>query len=392
MTRSVEEILGNIDLYAEDQRENLLAAAAAARAGCPVLHSEADGGYLVLTRYDDVRAVCGDPATFSSAQPSLRGVPVRVIPIDTDPPAHREYRKILNPYFSRSFLSRYEQQMREIAREAIDAFADRGEFDVVADFAVPFSAGSLARVVFATGNLDLVERGVTAAKEAAVASTPEAFGVLAGLAMEALAEAAAAPAGREDVLAALVTATIDGRELTTEERLGIVTTLFLGGLDTTRGVLTNIAYHLATRDDIEPRLRRPDWWRHDLDEFLRLETTVAFMARTATRDAEIGNTPVRAGDRIAVFFAAANRDPERFDRPDELVFDRPQNPHVSFGVGVHRCLGLHFARLQLAIAIEELLARTTNFALKPGAEIPRQVGLSLNSPYRLELTFDRLRG
>lgn len=330
-----------------------LAAAAVARTGCPVPRSEADGGYFVLTRYQDVRAVCGDPETFSSAQPSLRGVPVRVIPIDTDPPAHREYRKILNPYFSRSFLSRYERQMREIAREAIDAFLNKGEFDMVADFAVPFSAGSLARIVFATDNLDLVGRGVAAAKQAAVASTPEAFQVLAGLAMEALSEAEAAPDGREDVLAALVTATIDGRPLTMEERPGIVTTLFLGGLDTTRGVLTNIA-------------------------------------RTATRDAEIGGTPVKAGDRIAVLFAAANRDPAQFERPDELVFDRPDNPHVSFGVGIHRCLGLHFARTQLAIAFEELLARTTNFALKPGADIPRQTGLSLNSPYRLQLTFDRL--
>lgn len=385
MAKSVEEILDGIDLYAEDQREHLLDAAAAARTRCPIPHSAADGGYHVLTRYEDVRAVCADAETFSSAQPSLRGVPVRVIPIDTDPPEHREYRKILNPFFTRAYLLRYEEQLREIAHTAVAGFLDKGEFEVVGDFAVPFSAGSLAKIVFATDDTDLVDRGVAAAKQAAVASTPEAFQTLAGLAVEALAQAAP----DDGVLGALVTARIDGRELTMEERLGIVTTLFLGGLDTTRGALTNIAYHLATRPDVEPILRRPDWWRRELDEFLRLETTVAFMARTATRDTELGGTAVKTGDRLAVFFAAADRDPARFDRPDELIFDREPNPHLAFGLGIHRCLGLHFARLQLAIAFEELLARATDFRLKPGAEIPRQVGLSLNSPYRLELTFRR---
>ncbi|KAA9154307.1 cytochrome P450 [Amycolatopsis acidicola] len=384
MTKSVDEILDGIDLYDEDQREHLLDAVAGARGSRPVLRSEADGGYYVLTRYEDVRAVCADAETFSSAQPSLRGVPVRLIPIDTDPPDHREYRKILNPFFTREALLRYEDQMREIARHAIAAFLDRGELEVVGDFAVPFSAGSLARIVFATDNTELVDRGVAAAKQAAVASTPEAFQTLAGLAVEAFGQAS--PDG---LLGALVTAKIGDRELTLEERLGIVTTLFLGGLDTTRGVLTNIAYHLATRPDVEPLLRKPDWWRGELDEFLRLETTVAFMARTATRDTELGGTPVKTGDRIAVFFTAANRDPARFAHPDELDFGREHNQHLAFGLGIHRCLGLHFARLQLAIAFEELLARATNFRLKPGAEIPRQVGLSLNSPYRLELTFER---
>ncbi|MFI6031795.1 cytochrome P450 [Amycolatopsis magusensis] len=390
MAKSAEEVLAELDLYAEDQREQLLAAAALARTRCPVPRSAADGGYHVLTRYEDVRAVCADPGAFSSRTPSIRGVPVRVIPVDTDPPDHRKYRQLLDPYFSHAFLQRYTGQLRELADATVDAFAERGAFDVVGDFAIPFSAGSLARVVFATDNEELVARGVAAAKDAAVTSSPEAFQALAGLAVEALAEAE--KGGEDSVLRALATATIDGRPLTLEERLGVVTTLFLGGLDTTRGVIANIAYHLATRDDIEPILRQPGGWQRELEEFLRLETTVAFMARTATRDTEIGGVPIPAGDRIAVFFAAANRDPDRFDRPDELVFDRRAIPHLSFGFGIHHCLGLHFARLQLAIAFEALLARATGFHLAPGAEIPRQVGLSLNSPCRLDLRFGRFTG
>jgi cytochrome P450 len=191
------------------------------------------------------------------------------------------------------------------------------------------------------------------------------------------------------VLAALVTAEVDGRPLTIEERLGIITVLLLGGLDTTRGVIVNIAHHLATRDDIESVLRDPDWSHHALDEFLRYETTVSFMARTVTRDTELAGTQLHAGDRLAVHFYSANRDPERFERPDELILDRPNKPNVSFGVGVHRCLGLNFARIQLGIAFEELLAQATNFRVKPDMEIPRQIGVPFGSPSRLWLTFDK---
>ncbi|MBN6040914.1 cytochrome P450 [Amycolatopsis sp. 195334CR] len=385
MAASPEEALAGLDLYAEDQAEHLLAAATLARTRCPVPHSAADGGYHVLTRYEDVRAVCADPESFSSRAPSIRGVPVRVIPVDTDPPDHRYYRRILNPYFSHAFLQRYQGQLRRLADETVGSFAERGSCDVVQDFAIPFSAGSLARVVFATDNEDLVSRGIAAAKEVAVTSSPEAFQALAALSAEALAEAAAEE--RDGVLRALATETIDGRPLTMEEKLGMVTTLFLGGLDTTRGVIANIAYHLATRDDVEALLRRPGGWQRELEEFLRYETTVAFMARTAVRDTEIGGMPIPAGGRVAVFFAAANRDPARFENPDELVFDRPSIPHLSFGFGIHHCLGLHFARLQLKTAFAALLARGTNFRLSPGAEIPRQPGVSLNSPYRLDLEF-----
>lgn len=390
MDKSVADILENIDLYAEDQREHLVDALGVAREECPVAHTTADGGYYVVTRYEDVRTVCGHPEIYSSAQPGIRGVPVRLVPLDVDPPNHRHYRQFLNKYFSRTFLLRYEDQLRELARAAIDEFIDDGEVELVHGYSVPFSAGSLARIVFATDNADLVARGVAAVNRVAVEGTPPAFEAVAALAVEAMAEVENSPADREDVLAALTRETVEGRPLTVEERLGIVTTLLLGGLDTTRGMIATIGYHLATREDIEPILRAPNWWRGELDEFLRLEPTVSHMARTVTRDTELGGTALKAGDRIAVHFYSANRDAARFDRPDELVFDRPVNPHLAFGIGVHRCLGLNFARIQLAIAFEELLARATNFRLKPGTEVPRRSGISLNSPVELHLTFDRV--
>lgn len=390
--KSAEEILSNMDLFAEDQRVHLREALGQARGRCPVVHTAADGGYHVVTRYEDVRYVCEHPELFSSAQPGIRGVPVRLPPLDADPPIQQDFRKFLNRFFSRSFLLRYEPAMREIAREAIAGFIDKGEMEFVHDYSIPFSAGSLAHIVFATDDQDLVRRGVAAVHRTAVESTPETFVGVAMIGMEALAAVQADPrlAEREDVLAALVTATVDGgRPLTEEERLGVVTVLFLGGLDTTRGMISNIAYHLATRPDVEPMLRKPDWWRSELEEFIRFEPTVAFMARTATQDVELGGVQLAAGDRIAINFISANRDGARFDRPDELVFDRAVNAHAGFGMGYHRCLGLNFARIQIALAFEELLAVGTNFRLSDDSEVSRQMGVSFDSPNTLHLRFDK---
>jgi cytochrome P450 len=191
-------------------------------------------------------------------------------------------------------------------------------------------------------------------------------------------------------LTGLVTGTIDGRPLTMEERLGVVTVLLLGGLDTTRGAIANIAYHLATDQSIEARLRDPDWVKGDMDEFLRYESTVSFMARTLTEDVEVGGCPLKAGDRIAVHYQSANRDPRKFPNAERLDFTRQSNPHVAFGIGVHRCLGLNFARMQLRIAFDELLKQITNVKLKPGAEIVRSVGVSAGAPERMEITFDKV--
>jgi cytochrome P450 len=388
--KSVDEILERADVFAEDQRENFVEALAVARQKCPVLHSEAWGGHYLITKYADVRTVLEHPEIYSSAQPALTGaLPVRLIPLDSDLPEHQDFRKLLNPYFSRSFLLRYESVMREVAQTAIAAFVDKGEFEFVNDYAIPFSAGSLARIVLVTDDQDLIDRGVRAVERTAVESTPEVFQDVAAIAMEALAEASANAAGREDVLAAIVTGEIKGEPLPVEHQLGIITTLFLGGLDTTRGMLTNIAFHLATRPDVQARLESPNWWRGELDEFLRLEPTVAFMARTVTQETELNGVALHPGDRVVVNYYSANRDEDRFENPDELDLDRVGNAHAAFGLGIHRCLGLNFARIQLAIAFEELLKVATNFRLKPGSEIPRHMGVPLNSPAKLVLEFDR---
>ena len=390
MDQPIADQLRHFDVFDESTAEQRYDVFRYAQSHAPVAHTDADDGYYNVTRFEDIRTICENPDTFSSTQPGVRHVPVRLPPLDEDPPLHRDYRMILNKFFAPNYLKRYEDDMRELVHEVIDRFIDRGECEFVSEFAIPFTAGSLARVVLDEGNEERVARAVEVVTRIAVEGTPEAYGEVAMLAAEFMADREASGSDRDDVLTALVNGTIDGRLLTPEERLGVVTVLFLGGLDTTRGAIVNIGYHLAAHPGVEARLRDPLWVQTDLDEFLRYETTVSVMGRVVTQDTELNGCPLTAGDKVAIHFNMANRDPDKFERPDELVFDREANPHIAFGLGIHRCLGLHFARIQISMAFNELLTRVTNVRLKPSAEFRRTAGVSFPSPDILHLEFDRV--
>jgi cytochrome P450 len=359
---------------------------AEARATCPVPHSKVhDLG--VVTRYDDVRFVLENPDVFSSEDPNIFGkLPIRIPPLDSDPPLQQEFRKLLNPFFSRAYFSRFEADARRIARAAIEGFVERGTCEFVSEFAVPFSAGVLAQLVFDERDEARLERALGFVTVVAEEQTHQAFADLAGLAAGYLQEKAEQGERGEDLLGAIAHGTVEGRPLTMEEQIGVVTVLFLGGLDTTRGAIGNIAAHLATDPAIEERLRNPDWAKHDLEEFIRLETPVITMARTVTREVELGGRTLRPGDRLALHYGSANRDETRFPDADQLRFDRPKSAHAGFGLGIHRCVGMHFARFQIGIAFDELLARVTGLRLlEPVRKAPGVV----NGPLSLQLAFDR---
>jgi cytochrome P450 len=225
----------------------------------------------------------------------------------------------------------------------------------------------------------------------AVEATDEAFFELAVLAGQYIAEREANPVKRNDVLNAIATGTVGGgRPLTDEERLGVITVLFLGGLDTTRGAMGSIAYHLASRPELEQRLRDPAWIRQDMDEFIRLESPVGCLGRTATRDVELGGVAIKQGEQLLIRFDSANRDEARFEDASCLKFDAGRSSSAGFGLGIHRCLGSHFARIQIAIAFDELFKRVTNLRfVDPDAEVRWAAGIA-NGPEGLDLLFDAI--
>ena len=383
----VEDLAPHLDLFDPSHSERLWEVLSYARMACPVLKTDADEGYYIITRYDDLRTVLEDPGTYSSVQAGLRGVPLPMPPLTEDPPRHIEYRRALNKYLSRSFLGRYAADVRDTARTLLDNLVPRGRFDFMTDYAIPFTSRNLARVILDDSNAERIQRAIAIATRISSEGDPQAFFDMAALAEEFLRDRADSGSQRDDVLSAIVNGTVEGRPLTLQEQVGATMIMFTGGLDTTKAALGNIASHLAGDPTLEQRLRDPEWIKADLDEFLRYESPITFMARTVTRDTELGGCPLKPGDRVAVHYASANRDESRFEHADRLDFDRRRNPHAAFGLGPHRCIGMHFARLQIEVAFGELLSRVTNLRIPQDAQVQTAVGIVL-SPEHLPVTFD----
>ncbi|MDT2005814.1 cytochrome P450 [Rhodococcus opacus] len=280
------ELLAQFDLFDDDSFARMPEVMEYARSRCPVAHTSAHGGLYMVTKFEDVKAVLSDPETYSSVESTPLPSPVRLPPLDVDPPQHSEFRKLLNPYFARPYLLKFEEVLRDLARQAIDTFVDRGEVEFVHDFAIPFSSAAAAKIVFDENDGDRLKRAVAAVERIARENSAESYEGLAVLAAEYLAERT--EIGGDSIIAAIVRATVDGRQLTMEEQIGIVTVLFIGGLDTTRGAIGNIAAALAKDPSLEDVVRKPDWIRDDLDEFLRYNSPVLALRRLVTRDVVLG--------------------------------------------------------------------------------------------------------
>src|SRR5262249_29159721 len=161
--------------------------------------------------------------------------------------------------------ARHEPAVREVARALVDRLAKAGHADIVNDFAGPFTGAVLCRVILNLDDEELMRQAQERVEQISIANTAEAWGELTGALRNLIKNHK--PDGRDDVLNAVLTGTVLGSPLTDKEKLGVITVLFLGGLDTTRAAISCIIHHLATTPGLEERLRGTDWTRADLDEF-----------------------------------------------------------------------------------------------------------------------------
>lgn len=345
-----------------------------ARRTCPVTHTTATGGYYIATSYDSAAEVLRDPQTFSSVgYVNIAGNGgVIMPPIDRDPPIHHDFRLLLNPFFHPKYIADREDRLREIARGHISRWVDDGGCEFVADFGAPFVTDVLAKVVFEADDPELFRKAAACndrVSEGDQSAFPEFYELIAGF-------VDAHDGSGDGIVAAIKNGTVAGRALSRDELVGTAIILFSGGLDTTKVAISDIVAELAQRPELEARLRTPGWEKATLDELLRFSSPVGALGRVATRDVELGGRQIKAGERVLVHYSSANHDASTFDAPDELVWDRTRNPHLAFGLGIHRCLGIHLARLQVRVAISELLDRITNLHLAPGAVLTRRPGIS----------------
>jgi cytochrome P450 len=375
----LDRMVDNFDAFDHDTAQHLFEVTNHARSRCPVSHSSAYGGYWLVTRYAEVRQALSDPGTYSSSQGV--GFPHRqslmMPPIDLDPPLQKEFRRLLNPHFSRAGIAKYADAIREIAVQTVETFADRGTADLHGDFAAPFTAEVLARVILHVDDDDLFLRARAVASQIS-RNDPSQEGdkraQLEQIVEEILNQRAASGARHGDSIDSLLYGEVNGRALTRDERVGTLMILVLGGLSTTNAALTGIFRHVAETPGLEDHLRNDDWTRQELDEFLRFEPPVTSLSRTVMKDTILGDQPLKANDVVLLHFAAANRDRSVFAGPDELRLDRGKNPHLSFGLGDHRCVGSNLGRLQIEIGTAEVLARIENIKLVEGTVLEREAG------------------
>jgi cytochrome P450 len=356
------------------------AAFAQLRAEDPVhWNPEPDGGpgFWAVTRYEDIRAVHRDVQTYSSeiGGTSLEDLDAEQIEarksmIDMDPPRHDELRGLIARRFTPKAVNVWEDQVRAVATEVLDAALPRGEFDFVAEISSEIPMQVFAeilgvpheerRVIVEIGDRLLGNQDPEYRVEPDPAHRNLPFSSPAALEMFAFGRALAKQRRehpREDIITQLAFEPLTQREFDTYFLL-----LAAAGNETTRHTITHGLLALLEHPDELDKLRRAGdddaLRRSAAEEMLRWATPVHHFRRTATVDTELHGTAIAAGDKVTTWFVSGNRDEDVFDEPDRFDITRTPNRHMAFGPGgIHHCMGAHLARLEIRIAFEELLRR-----------------------------------
>lgn len=290
------------------------------------------------------------------------------IPHEADPPLHSRYRLLLNPMFAPKHIAQLEEHIRHFARSRLLELRPRGGCDFVADFAFEFPI----RVFLELMGLPQEDMATFLEWEHAILRSSsqepvnEALRKITAYLAQKCAERRAEP--RNDLISLAVRSEIDGRALTDDELMGFCFNLFVGGLDTVSTNMSNHFRHLAENPADQDYLRaNPEAIPDAIDEMMRAYAAVTTM-RLCKKDTRIGDVEIKQWDLVMMPTHLAANDPEAFPQPETVDFARKPR-HVSFGYGPHLCIGMHLARREMRIAMEEALAILPRFAVAPGAHI-----------------------
>jgi len=328
-------------------------------------------GWL-LTGYDDTMAMLRDPDNFTKngmgQWAQSIGEDWLVVPTEVDPPIHTFYRKALNPNFSPQKMAAMKDDLKRRASDLIDKFKDRGSCDFINEFSERYPIYIVLDLLglpqermaeFLSWEKDLLHSNDWNVRTAAVHKVVDYL-------RAEIAERRENP--RDDYITKIFDFEAEeGRKWNDQEVLGHCYNLFIGGLDTVTTMLGNIFLHLARYPDQQQELRdNPDRIVLAVEEFLRVYGPVTAF-RIAAKEIEIHGQKIMPGDYVSVSTPIVNQDPKLHDNPSEVRFDR-KAAHVALGGGIHKCLGMHLARLELQVALEEFLKAVPQFRLKDGFE------------------------
>jgi len=338
----------------------------------PVLETEFDGDPVaMILGLKDVRKAARDWKTFSSNAPFRVPIPreedlrsVRQFPIESDPPEHTEYRKIVEPAFNRPNEPEFQLRMRCLIEEMITEVIPRGSIDAVSDFALPLQSRALTLLLgVPESEADIwIKWGVHVLRDG--------DGPTKGKEMENYCMKAFEKCSKweeNNFFSILNNATFQGRLLTDDEKLGFANLAFAGGRDTVINTVCLILAHFAHNPKDLARLRKePELVNFAGEEFIRFATPLTHIGRKCPVDTEIHGVKVEAGKLISLCWASANFDDTIFENPGEIRLDRKPNPHVAFGNGAHTCLGAPHARLIIRSLLTQLIELVSSITFLSG--------------------------
>jgi cytochrome P450 len=364
------------------------------RQRCPIAHTERFGGGWLPTRYEDVSAIAYDTEHFSSRaiimsnfRPPREIAPIGTAPpISSDPPFHHDARKLLLSAFTKTSVGKQEPATRAFCHSLIDTFIDQDVVDAARDYAQHIPMRVIADMlgfppedgpqfrVFVENTLE----GINLPPEERIARMTALSDYLLAQVHDHLDNP------REDLTSYLIDAELYGHKLEPSHVVGSLILLLIAGIDTTWSAIGASLWHLAkTPADRRRLVAEPALLPTAMEEFLRAYAPVT-MARLVKQDMHWRGVDMKAEDWILLSFPAANRDAAQFDRADEVVIDREVNRHAAFGLGIHRCLGSHLARMELRVALEVWLERIPEFSLADPAAVEWSTG-QIRGPRALPL-------
>jgi len=364
------------------------------RQRCPIAHTDRFGGGWLPTRYEDVSAVAYDTERFSSRSIIMGNFrPPRDIapiggspPISSDPPFHHDARKLLLPAFTKTAVARQEPATRAFCHALIDDFQGSGVVDAARDYAQHIPMRVIADMLgfppedgprfreFVENTLE----GVNLPPDERIARMQKLFDYLLAQVHDHLDNP------RPDLTKYLIDAELYGHKLQADHVAGTMALLLIAGIDTTWSAIGSSLWHLARNPEDRRRLvDDPGLLPTAMEEFLRAYAPVT-MARLVKEDMHWHGVDMKADDWILLSFPAANRDPAQFDHADEVVIDREVNRHAAFGLGIHRCVGSHLARMELRVALEVWLERIPEFSLADPSAVTWSAG-QIRGPRSLPL-------
>ena len=366
------------------------------RSECPVAHTDAWGGFWALTRYADVANAAADSETYITSKQNV--IPKvaftgRRPPLHLDPPEHTPYRRAISPLLTPRKVARLRPDIHEICAELLTPMVEKGGGDICTEFSSRMPVLVFGRWMNLppdqVDSLGEVGRRFNVAVQSAdMDSTKESSLLLYDMARGLVAERKLNPLDpKTDVTTSLLAVRVDGEGLPEDMIVGMIRQVLVVGIIAPTVMIGSICVHLSRHRALQDRLRaHPSLIPAAVDEFLRLYTPYRGFARTAVRDIAIGDRLIPAGEPIALVYASANRDEAVFEDAETFKLHRPNiKDSLHFGRGTHHCPGAALARLELSVALEEILAKTKGFEVD-GEVVPTrmpEIG-ALHVPLRFE--------